>query len=104
MLEVMGLEGSDLPIAATLLSTEVQTTEKERKCPICSQKMKKVVMGQEPHILIDGCPEGDGFWFDGGELKELITQYGERSSDRSDSQERILTFLGDTFRVGNGLA
>jgi len=104
MLESIGLEGSSLPMDDTSSSPEAKTTEKKRKCPICNRKMKKATIGREPAVLIDVCPEGDGIWFDGGEVNELITQYVERSSAESDSQERILTFLGDTFRARNGPA
>lgn len=101
MLELIGLEGSSLPIADMLSSLEAKTTEKKRRCPMCNQKMRKVTMGREPAVLIDGCPEGHGLWFDGGEVNELIVQYVKKSSAGLDSQERILTFLGDTLKAGN---
>ncbi len=101
MLEVMGLEGSSPPITDILSSPEARTTEKKRRCPICGQKMKKTTIGDELEVLIDVCPNGDGLWFDGGEVSRLITQWVEKPSDESGSQERILTFLGDTFKVGN---
>ena len=101
MLDLMGLEGSSLPIADILSSPEAKATEKKRRCPICSQKMRKTTIGREPAVLIDRCPQGHGLWFDGGELNELIIQYVEKSSAELDSQERILTFLGDTFKAGN---
>lgn len=101
MLELMGLEDSSPSMADLLSSPEAKTTEKKRKCPICNQKMKKVTIGREPAVLIDRCPRGDGLWFDGGEVNELITQHLEKSPAESDSQERILTFLGDTFKARN---
>ena len=104
MLELMGLEGTSPPTADTLSSPEAKTTEKKRKCPICNRKMKKVTIGREPAKLLDVCPEGDGLWFDGDEVNELITQYVAKSPAESDSQERILTFLRDTFRTGSGPA
>jgi len=104
MLELVGLEGSSLPVTDMLSFPEAKTTENKRKCPICNRKMKKVTIGREPAVLIDVCPEGDGLWFDGGEVNELITQYVEKSPAESDSQERILAFLGDTFRARNGPA
>ncbi len=104
MLEVVGVEGSSLSLTDIFASPEAKTTEKKRRCPICSQKMKKTIIGKEPEVLIDRCPRGDGLWFDGGEVNELITQYVEKSPAESDSQERILAFLGDTFRGGSGPA
>jgi Zn-finger nucleic acid-binding protein len=101
MLELMGLEGSSLPLSNIFSFPEAETTEKRRRCPICGQKMKKTTIGQEPEVLIDMCPEGEGLWFDGGEVGQLITQCVERSCAESALQERIITFLGDTFKVGN---
>jgi len=101
MLEVMGLEGSSPPIADILSSPEARTSEKKRRCPICGQKMKKTTIGDELEVLIDVCTKGDGLWFDSGEVSRLITQWVEKPSDKSGSQERILTFMGDTFKVGN---
>ena len=63
--------------------------------------MKKTIISEKPEVLIDRCPNGDGLWFDGGEVSRLITQWVEKPRAKSDSQERILTFLGDTFKIGN---
>ena len=104
MLELVGLEGSSLTVTDMLSFPEAKTTEKKRKCPICNQKMKKVTIGREPHILIDVCLEEHGLWFDGGEVNELITQYVEKAPAESDSQGRILAFLRNTFRARSGPA
>ena len=101
MLELMGLEDIGLTMTGILSSPEAVTTEKKRRCPVCNQKMRKATMGQESGVLIDLCPQGHGLWFDGGELHHLVTQYLERTSAGSASQERILAFLGDTFQAGN---
>ena len=101
MLEIMELEGSSLSLSDIFASPEAKTTEKKRRCPICSQKMKKTIIGEKPEVLIDRCPKGDGLWFDGGEVSRLITQWVEKPGAKSDSQERILAFLGDTFKIRN---
>ena len=101
LLDVMGLGGGSLSLTDILASPEAKTTEKKRRCPICSQKMKKTTIGEEPEVLIDMCPQGDGLWFDGGEVSRLVTQLVDKPHAKSDSQERILTFLVDTFKVGN---
>ena len=101
MLDIMGLEGSSLSLSDIFASPEPETTEKRRRCPICSQKMRKAIIGDKPEVLIDRCPEGDGLWFDGGEVSRLITQWVEKPRAKFDSQERILTFLGDTFKIRN---
>ena len=100
MLERMGMGEGSLSLNDILAALEAETAEKKRKCPICGQKMKKTAIGKEPQVLIDACPNGDGLWFDGGEVTQLIRQFAEKPGAESDSQGRILTFLGDTFKVG----
>jgi len=99
MLESMELEGSSLSTVDLLSSSETKTTEKKRKCPLCNQKMKKTTIGRKPALLLDMCLKGHGLWFDGGEVHELIRQHVAEPAPGSDSQERILTFLGDTFQA-----
>ena len=99
MLEKMGRDGTNLPLADILSTPEVKSAEKKRKCPICGQKMKKVHIGREPGVLIDVCPNEDGLWFDGGEVSQLIAQCAEKRCAGSDSEKRIFTFLGDTFKA-----
>ncbi len=101
MLEIMELEGSSLSLSDIFASPEAKTTEKKRRCPICNQKMKKTIIGEKLGVLIDRCPNEDGLWFDGGEVNRLITQWVEKPHAKFDSRERILTFLGDTFKIGN---
>ena len=102
MLETAEMADSSLTIANILASAEAKTTEKKRRCPICRRKLKKRTIGREPAVLIDLCAEGDGLWFDGGEVHQLISQHAERLSAGSDAQERVFTFLEDTFRAEAG--
>ncbi len=99
MLERMGMAEGSLSLDDILATPEAETAEKKRKCPICGQKMRKTITGEEPQVLIDACPNGDGLWFDGGEVAQLILQFAEKPGAESDSRGRILTFLGDTFKV-----
>jgi len=99
MLERMELGVDSLLLGDMLALTEARTTEKKRKCPICGRKMKKVVVGQKPEVLIDICPIGDGLWFDGGEVTQLLPQCVSRACGEADSPGRMLTFLGETFKV-----
>jgi len=99
MLETMGLEETDLSLDNILASPEAKSSQKKRRCPICTQKMSKATIGQEPEVLIDVCRQGDGLWFDGGEVDQLLTRLADKPSQRSDSQGRVITFLGDTFRA-----
>ena len=99
LLESMELEGSSLSLDSILTSPEAKSSEKKRKCPICRQKMKKATVGHEPEVLIDACQRGDGLWFDKGEVIQLITQLSDKPSQVTDSQGRVITFLGEVFRA-----
>ncbi len=48
------------------------TSERKLKCPICSHKMEKILVGNEEKVRIDKCKNGDGIWFDAGELEEVL--------------------------------
>jgi len=99
LLETMQLEGTSLSLDNILTSPEAKSAEKKRKCPICGQKMKKATLGHKPEVLIDACPQGDGLWFDSGEVGQLITQLPDESSRKADSQGRVINFLGEVFRA-----
>jgi Zn-finger nucleic acid-binding protein len=91
------LEGSDLGIKNILSLPEVLSSRPRRKCPICGRSMKEVAIGQ-PAINIDACRRGDGLWFDGGEVQELLRQLAGQSAGAG-SEQRIITFLGEVFQV-----
>ena len=99
LLEAMQLEGTSLSWDNILTSSEAESVEKKRHCPICGRKMKKATVGHEPEVLIDACPSGDGLWFDSGEMGQLIIHLSDKPSEKSDSQERIINFLGEVFRI-----
>jgi hypothetical protein len=68
------------------------STEKIRKCPICSKKMQKVIVGtSKPTLLIDKCRKADGLWFDKGELQDIF----ERA--HLDKDNKIQKLLTDMF-------
>ena len=77
LLESMELDESGFTTNEIMALDEAKADEKKRKCPICSKKMKKVVIGKTPEVLIDACPKGHGLWFDGGELGQVIKQLME---------------------------
>jgi Zn-finger nucleic acid-binding protein len=99
LLESMNLESLNLFLNNIINFPEAKSLEKKRRCPICNQKMKKTTIGQQPEILIDVCQEGHGLWFDSGEVGQLITQLLDKPSDATDSQGRVITFLGEVFRA-----
>ncbi len=98
LLESINLESQNVFLSNILSSEEAESSEKKRKCPICGQKMKKTGIGQEPEILIDVCQRGDGLWFDGGELGQLTRQLAKKPSEKTRSQQEVITFLGEVFK------
>jgi len=108
LLETMGLEEAGLSLSNILTSPEAKTAEKKRNCPICGQKMGKATIGQKPEVLIDVCRHGDGLWFDGDEVGQLLTQLAGKParqalaggpSQRADSQGGVITFIREVFRA-----
>ncbi len=72
---------------------QARVKESPRKCPVCGRSMDKVWLGKEPRVLIDSCPTGDGLWFDGGELNQVLKQV-----DLAGNRD-ILSFLGNAFEA-----
>jgi len=99
LLESVSLEPSSPFLNNILGSPETRSSEKKRKCPICNKKMKKTTIGQQPEILIDVCRQGDGLWFDGGEMEQLIRQLVKKQPEKLGSQQQIVSFLGEVFKA-----
>jgi Zn-finger nucleic acid-binding protein len=100
LLEPAGL-GDLEPLLANLAgSTEAGPGEKKRKCPICLKKMNKIAIGQEPEILLDICRQGDGLWFDGGELNLLVGRLAGKAGGKPTPQQEIFVFLQEVFKTG----
>jgi Zn-finger nucleic acid-binding protein len=99
LLESAGLEGVEPLLAGLAGSTEADSKEKKRKCPICIRKMKKLSVGQKPEILLDICQRGDGIWFDGGELAQLVGQLAGKAGEKTSPQQEILAFLQEVFKA-----
>jgi uncharacterized protein len=99
LMESMELESPNQIFGDILNSPEAAATEKKRKCPICGRKMKKIIIGEQPEILIDVCQQGDGLWFDGGEVGQLIKQLLRKPSKKGGPQQQVITFLGEVFQA-----
>ena len=85
-----GHEGSRKLIESFAVAERLD--EKKRKCPICSKKMRKiVVVVGEPALLIDRCPKGDGLWFDEGELHDICKRA------KLDEGNKISKLLAEMF-------
>ncbi|MBI2829834.1 MAG: zf-TFIIB domain-containing protein [Chloroflexi bacterium] len=79
-----------------LQSPETKAAEKKRKCPICSRKMRKTTVGQQPEVLVDVCLAGDGIWFDGGELDHLTKSL--EKVPLPGPQPTPVTFIGEALK------
>jgi Zn-finger nucleic acid-binding protein len=83
-----GLSRTDL-----MTPCQAEASENKYKCPVCSHKMDKAWLCHQPKILIDSCPLGDGLWFDGGELHQVLQQLAPQ--DAPD----IASFLNNAFQA-----
>ena len=99
LLHTMEVKETTLSQTNLLTPPEIKPVEKKRKCPICGRKMKKVLLDKEPEVFMDTCPQGEGLWFDGGELDLVIKQFANKPSGKS-TPEDIISFLGDAFKAG----
>lgn len=97
LLHSLHLNGSDVALSSMMESAEIELPDKHRKCPICDKNMKLVDMGQQEQIVVDICRSGDGIWFDGGELEQLVRQKGIKSGTSAKLQG-MFRYLGDVFQ------
>ena len=49
----------------------------------------------EETVLVDLCPQGEGIWFDVGELGALITRLARR---KPEAPHHVINFLGEVFK------
>jgi len=99
LLKSMGLESRSLLPGNVLDTEEAKTAEKKRRCPICGRKMKKTTVGQQPEVLIDVCKLGDGLWFDGGEVMQMVRQLAEKQPAKQGLHGQAISFLGEVFKA-----
>lgn len=95
LLKTTSLGDTGLPTLEGL--AEEKRSHGARKCPICAKKMPEVPLG-EPAIHIDVCRRGDGIWFDGGELQQLLRQIALHPLANQGAIQQISAFLGETFK------
>ncbi len=96
LLGTLGLDSAVEFLGDILEAGEAETTEKKRRCPLCRQKMKKVNL--ETEVLVDVCPQGEGVWFDGGEVGALISRLAKKIPARPDASQNVVHFLGEVFK------
>ncbi len=99
LVETAHLDAAEFSMAKILALPDKKVKEATRKCSLCNKKMKKVAIGNDPEVIIDACPRGDGLWFDGGEVGQVIKQLLNKSARQPGSQAGVITFLGETFKA-----
>ncbi len=91
--ETLGLD-----LIKELQTTQVnESSEKLRDCPLCDNKMDKIKLGQNTNVVIDKCPQGQGMWFDGGELSRIANQNKEIINS---GNKEMINFLGEFLVPG----
>ena len=88
---------TDLCVADILTRPDASTSEGKRRCPICNRRMLKKNVGAKPSVLIDACDQGDGLWFDGGELQQVLSQASPIDGNAADAG--MLSFLKHTLKA-----
>ena len=96
LLASLGLDSVSPSLNGILEAEEAETDEKKRRCPLCRRKMKKVNL--EKKVLVDLCPQGEGMWFDGGEVRMLVSQLARRTPAKPGVSQNAINFLGDVFK------
>ncbi len=99
MLKTYQVEGIEPFLENITNSPDTSSSEKKRKCPICSRRMKKKTIGEQPRLLIDMCGEGHGLWFDGGEIAQLIEQLVGETETMKKSGNEVISFLEEVFKA-----
>jgi Zn-finger nucleic acid-binding protein len=72
-LELLIADPSQMRAALILAANEKAKNAGSRKCPICRKRMDILKIGASSPIEIDCCPKNHGFWFDRGELEQIMS-------------------------------
>lgn len=85
---------SDAVVLAGMI--EYQPHPSERHCPVCAKPMYEFDYRANP-LEIDACPDGHGYWLDGGEearVRELILQRARDLHRAASAEASFGAFLG----------
>jgi Zn-finger nucleic acid-binding protein len=98
LLESAGMDSAEFNMQKILSLPEKKIKESARRCSLCGKKMRKVAIGSSPEVVIDACVFGEGLWFDGGEVGQVIQQLLDKPSTSAMAEDRMISFLGETFK------
>ena len=99
LFEKMNLKNCSLSISDLINKIDEEIPENKHKCPLCKKTMGKIKIGDSSQTVIDICINGDGLWFDGGELIQLIKHASQDIQQESNAEQQVINFLGEVFRI-----
>jgi Zn-finger nucleic acid-binding protein len=99
LFERFNLKNISLSISELLNKIDDKITEDKRKCPICRKTMGKIAIGDSSQTVIDVCPNGNGLWFDGGEVIQLIKNTLHNIQPEAGVEQQVINFLGEVFHI-----
>ena len=95
------LESAGIPVspdAVVFTDAPAQSTENTHPCPLCNNPMKKV-MPPNSQVILDQCPNGEGIWFDAGEIAQTIKGITKDSGNMVINI--VKEFLGEAISPSN---
>lgn len=98
LLDNIDLDRTGLSLGKLLAQPGAAVREKKRKCPICDRAMRKAFIGEEPRVMLDVCERGDGLWFDGGEVHDVVNQLATGKHGEGPSQ-KVLDFISQVLKA-----
>jgi len=101
MLESTGISGVNPFVKNILTTPAINTTERKRRCPLCGKKMKKTSIGDKNGVRLDVCEQGDGLWFDGGEVDQLVKVIEDQTHAQT-GHYHIFNFMKEVFKAPAG--
>ncbi len=99
LFERLNIDNSSLSVSELLNRIDDKIVEDKRKCPICKKTMGKIVLGDSSQTVIDICLNGDGLWFDGGEVIQLIENTSHNNQPEAGAEQQVINFLGEVFHI-----
>ena len=99
LFEKMNLKNYSLSISDLINKIDEKIPENKHKCPLCKKTMGKVKIGDSSQTVIDICLNGDGLWFDGGEVIQLIKHTSHNIRQDAGAEQQVINFLGEVFHI-----
>ncbi|MDD4924443.1 MAG: zf-TFIIB domain-containing protein [Dehalococcoidales bacterium] len=99
LFEKMNLKNCSLSIPGLIDNIDEKIPENKHKCPICKKTMGKIKIGDSSQTVIDICINGDGLWFDGGEVIQLIKHTSHNIRQDTCAEQQVINFLGEVFHI-----